>query len=92
MPPPPDGRSRLPTNVFEPRTSTPLWKSALTADPIRLGLPAHAPPPEALRPGSSITFAPTDPNGIEEFHVRIRDDAGRRFDWVVPSSGNIEEE
>ncbi len=34
----------------------------------------------------------TDPNGIEEFHVRIRDDAGRRFDWVVPSSGNIEEE
>lgn len=39
-----------------------------------------------------FTFAPTDPNGIEEFHVRIRDDAGRRFDWVVPSSGNIEEE
>lgn len=39
-----------------------------------------------------FTFAPTDPNGIEEFHVRIRDDAGRHFDWVVPSSGNLEEE
>jgi hypothetical protein len=71
MPPPPDGRSRLPTNVFEPRTSTPLWKSALTADPIRLGLPAHAPPPEALRPGSSITFAPTDPATVEANRTRL---------------------